>query len=103
MPITLRRLIIKQTGQDVQGCRGCQMCNAALSQDADIPLDSLIQLILMNDEEVLTSRTVWSDQVLQNARQSCIRELDIEAVLLALRQETLERGLAPPQSGIRPS
>jgi heterodisulfide reductase subunit C len=73
------------------------MCDAALDSEADIPLASLIQLILMNDEEVLTSRTVWSNQVLENARQSCIRELDIEAVLLTLRQEALARGLEPPR------
>ena len=79
-----------------QACRGCQMCDTALDPSADLSLTSLIQLILLNDEEVLTSRTVWSDLVLENARQSCIREIDIEAVLLTLRQEALARGLEPP-------
>lgn len=85
-----------KTGQDVQRCRGCQLCNGQYSQDQDIPLDSLVQLILMNDEEVLTSRTVWSDEVLQAAGEACVRELDLKKILLALREEALNRGLVKP-------
>ncbi len=94
--MTLRRLILAKTGQDVQHCRGCQLCNEQYSQDQDIPLDSLVQLIIMNDEEVLTSRTVWSDEVLQAAREACARELDLEKILLVLREEAINRGLVKP-------
>ncbi len=91
--MTLRRLILAKTGQDVQHCRGCQLCNEQYSQDQDIPLDSLVQLIIMNDDEVLTSRTVWSDEVLQAAKEACARELDLEKILLVLREEAVKRGL----------
>lgn len=91
--MNLRRLILAKTGQDVQRCRGCQVCNAQYSQDQDIPLDSLVQLILMNDEEVLTARTVWSDEVLHAASEACARELDLEKILLVLREEAINRGL----------
>ncbi len=91
--MTLRRLILAKTGQDVQNCRGCQLCNEVYSQDQDIPLDSLVQLIIMNDEEVLTSRTVWSEEVLHAAREACARELDLEKILLVLREEAIKRGL----------
>jgi heterodisulfide reductase subunit C len=94
--MTLRRLILTQTGQDVQRCRGCQLCNEIYSPDQDIPLDSLVQLIIMNDDEVLTSRTVWSDEVLQGAKEACARELDLQQILLALRQEAINRGLIKP-------
>jgi len=94
--MTLRRLILDKTGQDVQHCRGCQLCNDDLSTDQDIPLDSLVQLIIMNDEEVLTSRTVWSDTVLHKAKEACARELDLEKILLALREEAIRRGLVNP-------
>ncbi len=94
--MTLRRLILDKTGQDVQRCRGCQLCNGDFSQDQDIPLDSLVQLIIMNDEEVLTARTVWSDEVLKVAREACARELDLEKILLALREEAIRRGLVNP-------
>ena len=94
--MSLRRLILSKTGQDVQHCRGCQMCHCESCPDQDIPLDSLIQLIIMNDEEVLTSRTLWSDDVLEAARNACARELDLEKILLVLRQEAVQRGLVTP-------
>ena len=94
--MTLRRLILTKTGQDVQHCRGCQLCNGIYSSDQDIPLDSLVQLIIMNDEEVLTSRTVWSDELLHIASDACARELDLEKILLVLREEAVNRGLVKP-------
>lgn len=90
---SLRKLVLAKTGQDVQRCRGCQLCNGQFSHEQDIPLDSLIQLIIMNDEEVLTSRTVWSDDVLKHASEACARELDLVKILLALRDEAVKRGL----------
>jgi heterodisulfide reductase subunit C len=91
--MSLRRLILTKTGQDVTCCRGCQLCNGEYSREQDIPLDSLIQLVIMNDEEVLTSRTLWSDEVLHCARDACVRELDLEKILLVLREEAIRRGL----------
>lgn len=96
--MSLRRLILAKTGQDVQRCRGCQLCNCESCSDQDIPLDSLIQLVIMNDEEVLTSRTLWSDEVLNMSRESCARELNLEQVLLVLREEAVRRGLVQPGS-----
>jgi heterodisulfide reductase subunit C len=91
--MSLRRLIFTKTGQDVSKCRGCQLCNGNFSHEQDIPLDSLIQLVMMNDEEVLTARTLWSDEVLKCARDACARELDLEKILLVLREEATRRGL----------
>jgi heterodisulfide reductase subunit C len=73
------------------------MCNTETSSGQDIPMDSLIQLVIMNDEEVLTSRTVWSDEVLLSAHDACARELDLEKVLLVLREEAIRRGLVRPE------
>jgi heterodisulfide reductase subunit C len=63
----------------------------------DIPMDSLIQLVIMNDEEVLTSRTVWSDEVLQSAHDACARELNLEKIILVLREEAIRKGLVRPE------
>ncbi len=95
--MTLRRLILTKTGQDVQKCRGCQLCNTESSGEMDIPLDSLIQLVIMNDEEVLISRTVWSDEVLHSAHDACARELNLEKIILVLREEATRRGLVKPE------
>ncbi len=98
--MSLRRLILSKTGLDVQRCRGCQLCNGEFDRDQDIPLDSLIQLVIMNDEEVLTSRTLWSDRVLHSARDACARELDLEKILLVLREEAINRGLVKPDANL---
>jgi heterodisulfide reductase subunit C len=96
--MSLRKIVLAKTGQDVQRCRGCQLCNEQYSHEQDIPLDSLIQLIIMNDEEVLTSRTLWSEEVLGAAGDACARELDLVKILLALREEAVRRGLVTPGS-----
>jgi len=95
--MTLRRLILTKTGQDITRCRGCQLCNGEFSREQDIPLDSLIQLAIMNDEEVLTSRTLWSAEVLTSARDACAREFDLKKILLVLREEAVRRGLHTPE------
>ena len=95
--MSFRRLILSKTGQDVNRCRGCQLCNGEYSREQDIPLDSLIQLIIMNDDDILTSRTLWSDEVLHAAHDACARELDLEKILLVLRDEAVRRGLVKPK------
>ena len=87
---TLRALVLAETGQDVRRCSHCDFCNA-LTQD--ISLQMLVQMVLMNDEEVLTTRTLWSDEVLQSAQHACSSNLNMEAVLLALRAEAKRRGV----------
>jgi heterodisulfide reductase subunit C len=94
--MSFRRLILSKTGQDVNRCRGCQLCNGEYSREQDIPLDSLIQLAIMNDEEILSSRTLWSDEVLRCARDACVRELNLEEILLVLREEAIRRGVDKP-------
>ena len=49
---------------------------------------------MMNDEEVLTSRTLWSDEALKRARLMCVSTMDVAAIMLALRDEARRRGLA---------
>jgi heterodisulfide reductase subunit C len=59
----------------------------------DIPVGSMIQMIIFDDDEILTSRTLWSDCVLNKARLACHRGIDISAVMHALRDEATRRGL----------
>jgi hypothetical protein len=83
------------TGQDVYRCRGCSLCDVQAG-DQDIPLNSLGQRVLMNGEEALTCSSLWSDEVLQSACGACVRELNLESMILALRQEAFRRGLKVP-------
>lgn len=86
--MSLRSVVKKATGQDVYTCQSCNDCDIGTQDDMDIPLSSLIQLVLLNDEEALECRTLWSDSALEASRGACKRGLDLHAVLLALREES---------------
>ena len=94
--MSLRSAIKKATGQDVYVCHACNDCDIDMHGEMDIPLSSLVQLVLLNDEEALQCRTLWSDSVLEASHGACKRGLDLHAVLTALREESLRK--AGPQS-----
>jgi hypothetical protein len=89
--MSLRRVIKKSTGQDVYVCQACNDCDIDVYNEMDIPLASLVQLVLLNDEEALQCRTLWSDSVLEASRGACKRGLDLHAVLIALRAESMRK------------
>lgn len=91
---TLRSIIKSQTSQDVIRCLGCGTCNINRPQEEfDVSLDSLIRMVLEDDEESLTTRTLWSDTVLKSVRYACKRGLNLEEIFLALRNEAATRDL----------
>jgi len=90
---SLRHTVKTATGQDVTRCRECQLCDLQPADDMDVPLTTVIQMVMFDDEEVLTCRTVWSERVLAEARRACKRGLNLPAILLALREEARQRGL----------
>jgi heterodisulfide reductase subunit C len=90
---SLKRIVKNATGQDVSRCQACLDCEVTCSDDMDIPVGSMIQMIMFDDEEILTSKTLWSDCVLAKARLACHRGINISAVMEALRAEATLRGL----------
>jgi hypothetical protein len=89
--MSLRSVVKKATGQDVHVCHACNDCDVETHTDMDIPLSSLIQLVMLNDEEALHCRTLWSDPILEASRGACKRGLDMYAMMIALREESLRR------------
>jgi heterodisulfide reductase subunit C len=87
----LRKLILADTGQDLRKCRGCLACDLVTPKDTDISFGSLVQLILMNDDSILTSEFIWDDSVLTIARHACNKQLDLQQVIKALREEKKRR------------
>ena len=83
--MSLRRMVMARSGQDVRQCQACLDCDMQIRDGMDIPLSSLVQLILHGDTEVLDCRTLWSQAALDSARGACQRGLDLQAVMLALR------------------
>ena len=89
--MSLRRRIHDRTGQDIRKCQACTNCNIEIPDEMDVPLPTLIQRVLLNDEEALQTRTLWSDAVLEASRCACSQGLDLHAVLLVLRSESARR------------
>jgi hypothetical protein len=89
--MSLRRVIKAATGQDVNTCHACFDCQVPWTTEMDIPLGSLVQLALLDDEEALSCRTLWSDTVLEASRFACKRGLDLRLVMIALREESQRR------------
>lgn len=95
-PNTLRGIVLTATGYDIRRCGRCSYCiKHARPDEEDLSLEMMLQLVLQNDEEVLTSKTLWSDSVLNRARNMCLSTMDMPAIMLALRDEARKRGFAP--------
>lgn len=92
--LSLRRIVKEATGQDVSKCQACYDCDVNVENEMDIPLASLIQLVLQNDEETLHCRTLWSDSVHEASRGVCKRGLDLQRVIVALREESKRRDVS---------
>ena len=91
--ITLRQVVREVTGYDVRRCGRCSYCVHFVTPEDDLSLETMMQLVMQNDEEVLTSKTLWSDEALKRARQMCVSTMDVAAIMLALRKEARRRGL----------
>ena len=57
----------------------------------DIPLSSIIQMVVTDDDEVLSTRTLWSDDVLDKSRFACKKGLDLQAILGELRRIAIDQ------------
>jgi heterodisulfide reductase subunit C len=90
---SLHSIVLAQTGQDVSRCCSCGLCEEITDRYGDVSLSMLMQWILANDERALTNATVWSDEVLRQADHACASQLDIPAVIEALRSEAQRRGI----------
>lgn len=92
--MSLRQIVQKYSGQDVRQCRSCASCSRKIPFGVlDVSIEGMLEMIILNDEEILTSRTVWSDEVLSASANLCQRGISLPAVILALRKEAQERGL----------
>ena len=91
--MSLRRIIRDAAGVNLYECRLCADCDLAnLPHDVlDVSLSTLVQMVTMDDDEVLSTRTLWSDEVLEASKHACKRGLDLYAVLLTLRDEAIRK------------
>jgi hypothetical protein len=91
--VSLRRIIRDATEINLYECRLCADCDLTHLPEQDVALSTLIQMVVMDDEEVLTTRTLWSEAVLEASRTACKRGIDLHQVLTTLREEARKRGM----------
>src|SRR5262245_45022531 len=91
--VTLRQIVREATGYDVRRCGQCSYCVHFVTPDDDLSLEAMMQMVMQDDDEVLTSKTLWSDVALKRARTMCVSSMDVAAIMLALREEARRRRL----------
>ncbi len=92
-PPSLRQIVREATGYDVRRCGRCSYCAHFVTPEDDLSLETMMQLVMEDDEEVLTSATLWSDTALRRARAMCVSTMDVQKIMLTLRAEARQRRL----------
>ena len=90
---SLRQIVRDATGYDVRRCGRCSYCVHFVTPDDDLSLEMLMQLVMQDDDDVLTSKTLWSDKALRRAKTMCVSTMDVQQIMLVLRAEARRRGL----------
>jgi heterodisulfide reductase subunit C len=97
-PLSLRQVVREATGYDVRRCGRCSYCVHFVTPDDDLSLEMMMQLVMQNDDEVLTSKTLWSDVALRRAKAMCVSTMDVQKIMLVLRDEARRRGLVTDET-----
>ncbi len=93
-------LVEELSGQDIKNCYQCGKCSAGCPIAADMDMQPnqitrLCQLGLV--DEALQSRTIWLCASCETCTTRCPREVDLAAVMDALRNLALEHGIRSPE------
>ncbi len=95
---SLRQIVRAATGYDVRRCGRCSYCVHFVTPEDDLSLEMMMQLVMQDDEEVLTSKTLWSEVALRRAKAMCVSTMDVQKIMLVLREEAKQRGLVSDEA-----
>ncbi len=104
---TLRPSILedveKLSGQDVRNCYQCGKCSAGcpIAEDMDLPPNQVMRYLQLGlSDELLRSRTIRLCVSCETCTTRCPREVDLAAVMDALRQIAIREGVRSPERAV---
>ena len=81
------------SGQNLFGCYQCGTCSAGCPyvDDMDLTPDEVIRYVVLDRQEVLSSKTIWLCSACFTCAERCPRDINITKIMEALRQIILRR------------
>lgn len=94
-PNELARRVYEISGQNVYSCMQCGKCSAGCpsADEMDVLPHQVVHMIQVGDERVLNVRAPWVCASCLTCTVRCPRNVDLAAVMEALRHLQLRRGI----------
>ena len=97
---TFQELVEKLTGEKLSACYQCGKCSAgcpaAYAMDL-LPHQAIRLVQLGKKDKVLNSRTIWLCASCQACTTRCPKDVDLAAIMDALRELAVKEGRATPE------
>lgn len=81
--------------EDLFGCYQCGTCAAGCPfiEEMDLTPDEVIRKVILNQKEVLESKTIWLCASCFTCAERCPRNLNVTRIMEALRQLVLRKNI----------